>query len=69
MTCSPFDHFVHSSSGSYELSQAEGVQPGTKIVIHLKKDCWKFAIESDVKGEVTMIMKNFVLSGFTLMYS
>ena len=37
-------------TGNYEMNEAEGVQKGTKIVIHLKKDCWRFAMEADVKG-------------------
>ena len=40
----------HFRSGKYEISEADGVQVGTKIVIHLKKDCWRFAMEQDVKG-------------------
>ena len=38
-------------TGNYEISEAQGVQKGTKIVIHLKKDCWRFAMEADVKGQ------------------
>lgn len=30
--------------------EAEGVQPGTKIVVHLKQDCRSFADEETVKG-------------------
>ncbi|XP_002734835.2 heat shock protein 75 kDa, mitochondrial-like [Saccoglossus kowalevskii] len=46
-------------SGSFELVEADGVQNGTKIVIHLKKDCWKYGIENDVK-DVVKKYSNFV---------
>ncbi|XP_072040143.1 heat shock protein 75 kDa, mitochondrial-like [Amphiura filiformis] len=46
-------------SGKYDISEAEGVQVGTKIVIHLKKDCWRFAMEQDVK-EIVNKHSNFV---------
>ncbi|KAJ8028051.1 Heat shock protein 75 kDa, mitochondrial [Holothuria leucospilota] len=52
-------HWKSDGSGAYELSEAEEVQPGTKIVIHLKKDCWKFGIESDVK-DIILKHSNFV---------
>lgn len=39
-------------SGSFEISQAEGVQPGTKIVIHLKPDSREFCDESVIKGKL-----------------
>lgn len=43
--------FIWSSEGgiSYNLSEAEDVEPGTKIVIHLKPECRKFANEDTVK--------------------
>jgi len=34
---------------SYEISEAEDVDVGTKVVIHLKADCRKFSDESKVK--------------------
>ncbi|XP_071846995.1 heat shock protein 75 kDa, mitochondrial-like isoform X1 [Apostichopus japonicus] len=52
-------HWKSDGSGSYELSEADDVQSGTKIVIHLKKDCWKFSIESDVK-DIILKHSNFV---------
>ncbi len=36
--------------GSYEITEAEGVQRGTKIVIHLKGDSYDFAKEDHIKG-------------------
>lgn len=46
-------------SGTYEIQPAEGVQFGTKIVMHLKQDCREFADEDTIK---TVINKysNFV---------
>lgn len=38
------------SLGSYELADAEGVQRGTKIVVHLKGDCYDYAREEMVRG-------------------
>ena len=37
-------------TGSYELSEAESVERGTKIVLHLKGDCYDYAKENIVKG-------------------
>lgn len=39
-----------SSTGSYELSEAENVERGTKIVIHLKEDAQKFSEKSTVES-------------------
>lgn len=33
-------------SGTFEISNAEGVQPGTKIVIHLKPENREFSDEN-----------------------
>ena len=38
-----------NSGVSYEISEAEDVDVGTKVVIHLKADCRKFSDESKVK--------------------
>ncbi|KAK7503860.1 hypothetical protein BaRGS_00004983, partial [Batillaria attramentaria] len=46
-------------SGSYEVSEAEGVQRGTKIVVHLKGDCYDFAKEDIISGVVKKY-SNFV---------
>ncbi|XP_033329171.2 TNF receptor associated protein 1 [Megalopta genalis] len=37
--------WTSDGSGTYEISAAEGVQPGTKIVIHLKVDSREFSDE------------------------
>ncbi|XP_072170714.1 heat shock protein 75 kDa, mitochondrial-like [Diadema setosum] len=52
-------YWCSDGSGQYEISEAEGVQKGTKIVIHLKKDCWRFGMESDVK-DILLKHSNFV---------
>lgn len=39
-----------SRLGSYEISEAEGVDRGTKVVIHLKGDCYDYSKEETVKG-------------------
>ncbi|XP_046325798.2 heat shock protein 75 kDa, mitochondrial-like [Haliotis rufescens] len=46
-------------SGSYEISEAEGVQRGTKIVIHLKGDCYDYAKE-EIINDVIRKYSNFV---------
>lgn len=35
-------------SGTFEISNADGVQPGTKIVMYLKPDCREFSDESTI---------------------
>ncbi|XP_071951724.1 heat shock protein 75 kDa, mitochondrial-like [Antedon mediterranea] len=46
-------------SGKYSITDAEGVQFGTKIVIKLKSDSWKFSVENDVKDIISK-HNNFV---------
>ncbi|CAH1114223.1 unnamed protein product [Psylliodes chrysocephalus] len=46
-------------TGSYEIQIAEGVQNGTKIVIHLKADCREFADEDTIKNVINKY-SNFV---------
>ena len=45
------------STGSYDIAEAEGVQRGTKIVLHLKGDSYNFAKEDRIKGLYQMSMK------------
>ena len=42
--------FVFFRTGKYEISEAEGVQRGTKIVVHLKGDAYDFAKEDIIRG-------------------
>lgn len=46
-------------SGTYEIQPAEGVQPGTKIVLHLKTDCREFSDEDTIKNIINKY-SNFV---------
>ena len=48
-----------TGDGLYEINEAEGVQRGTKIVLHLKDDCAKFSKEETIKGIVKKY-SNFV---------
>lgn len=58
-------HFWTSDgTGEYELSEAEGVDRGTKIIIHLKENAKNFAIKHVVEGIVKKY-SNFV--GFPIM--
>lgn len=41
----------------YEIAEAEGVQPGTKIVVYLKSDCREFADEGTIKGKIILWRK------------
>ncbi|CAG5131563.1 unnamed protein product, partial [Candidula unifasciata] len=56
---SPAYKWSSDGSGKYEISEAEGVQRGTKIVIHLKGDAYNFAKEEVIK-EVVKKYSNFV---------
>ncbi|XP_060597543.1 heat shock protein 75 kDa, mitochondrial-like [Ruditapes philippinarum] len=46
-------------TGTFELAEAEGVQRGTKIVIHLKPESHEFCVESYIKDVITKY-SNFV---------
>ncbi|KAF7993535.1 hypothetical protein HCN44_010130 [Aphidius gifuensis] len=52
-------HWQSDGSGNYEISQAEGVQPGTKIIMHLRTDCREFSDETIVNNIVKKY-SNFV---------
>ena len=45
--------WTSSGDGNYTLSEATGVDQGTKIIIHLKADAENFALESTVKTLIT----------------
>ncbi|GFS35703.1 heat shock protein 75 kDa, mitochondrial [Trichonephila inaurata madagascariensis] len=51
--------WVSDGSGSFEIMEADGVQPGTKIVVHLKSDCREFSDEGTVKDIINKY-SNFV---------
>lgn len=48
---------IINRSGKYEISEAEGVERGTKIVIHLKGDSYDFAKEENIKGCAAVLLK------------
>ncbi|XP_076467679.1 heat shock protein 75 kDa, mitochondrial-like [Babylonia areolata] len=56
---SPALKWTSDGSGAYEVSEAEGVQRGTKIVVHLKGDCYDFAKE-EIITDVVKKYSNFV---------
>ena len=56
---------LYSSSGAYEIANAEGVQPGTKIVLHLRPDCREFSDDNTVNGKIT---SRSSLPTFTIKY-
>lgn len=51
--------WVSEGTGTYEIQPAEGVQNGTKIIIHLKGDCREFADEDTIKNVINKY-SNFV---------
>uniref|UniRef100_A0A8C4W6T9 TNF receptor associated protein 1 n=1 Tax=Gopherus evgoodei TaxID=1825980 RepID=A0A8C4W6T9_9SAUR len=56
---SPGYHWSSDGSGMFEIAEASGVRPGTKIIIHLKEECKEFANEDRVKNVVTKY-SNFI---------
>ncbi|XP_028397610.1 heat shock protein 75 kDa, mitochondrial-like isoform X2 [Dendronephthya gigantea] len=46
-------------TGSYEIAEAEGVARGTKIIVHLKNDCRRFSLKTEVE-EIIKKYSNFV---------
>ncbi|XP_052796760.1 heat shock protein 75 kDa, mitochondrial-like [Mya arenaria] len=51
--------WTSDGTGTYDLSEAEGVQRGTKIVIHLRGESSEYCVESYVKDVITKY-SNFV---------
>ncbi|XP_033742457.1 heat shock protein 75 kDa, mitochondrial-like isoform X1 [Pecten maximus] len=51
--------WTSDGTGMFEIAEAEGVQRGTKIVLHLKGDCYNYANEEMIK-EVVKRYSNFV---------
>ncbi|XP_055623989.1 heat shock protein 75 kDa, mitochondrial [Toxorhynchites rutilus septentrionalis] len=62
---SPGLKWTSDGSGNFEIQEAENVQVGTKIVIHLKTDCREFADEDRIR-EVIRKYSNFVGSAIFL---
>lgn len=42
---------IEDRSGSYEIAEADGVARGTKIIVHLKDDCRRFSLKTEVEGK------------------
>ncbi|XP_063233170.1 heat shock protein 75 kDa, mitochondrial [Bacillus rossius redtenbacheri] len=57
--------WTSEGTGTYEIQEAEGVQPGTKIVLHLKPDCREFSDEEVIRGIIKKY-SNFVGSAIFL---
>ncbi|XP_012225826.2 heat shock protein 75 kDa, mitochondrial [Linepithema humile] len=51
--------WTSDGSGTFEISNADGVQPGTKIVIHLKSDSREFSDENTINRIINKY-SNFV---------
>ncbi|XP_011135443.1 heat shock protein 75 kDa, mitochondrial [Harpegnathos saltator] len=51
--------WISDGAGTFDISNATGVQPGTKIIIHLKPDCREFSDE-DTINRVINKYSNFV---------
>ncbi|KAK3592383.1 hypothetical protein CHS0354_026079 [Potamilus streckersoni] len=51
--------WTSDGTGTYDITEAEGVQRGTKIVVNLKGDCYNYAKEDIIK-EVVKKYSNFV---------
>lgn len=51
--------WTSDGTGTYEIQPAEGVQFGTKIVLHLKTDCREFADDDTIKNIINKY-SNFV---------
>jgi len=48
----PAFHWESDGGGSYAVREAADVNPGTKIVVHLKADCAEFADEARVRDVI-----------------
>ncbi|KAK7794537.1 hypothetical protein R5R35_009660 [Gryllus longicercus] len=51
--------WTSDGSGTFEIQEADGVQPGTKIVIYLKPDCREFSDEETINNVIKKY-SNFV---------
>lgn len=47
-------------SGTFEISNADGVQPGTKIVIHLKLDNREFCDENTINRKYVLAIRIYI---------
>lgn len=56
-------HWSSDGEGVFDLSKAEGVNRGTKIIIHLKESCKEFSLKHQVEG---IIKKHSNFVGFPI---
>ena len=42
-------HWESDGTGTYSIQEADGVQDGTKIIVHLKENCAEFADENTIR--------------------
>ena len=52
-------HWESDGSGKYTIQEAENVQPGTKVIVHLKQSCSEFSDENTVR-EIIKKYSSFV---------
>merc|ERR1719469_1534391 len=52
-------HWSSEGEGLFDLAKAEGVNRGTKIIIHLKESCKEFSLKHQVEGIIKKY-SNFV---------
>lgn len=43
--------WISDGTGTFEIEEADGVEIGTTIILHLKKDCREYADENRIKGK------------------
>ena len=58
-------HWESDGLGKYSIQEAEGVNEGTKIIVHLKQDCHEFTDETKIK-EIIKKYSSFVGSDILL---
>lgn len=47
---SPGLRWVSDGAGTFEIEELDGVEIGTSIILHLKKDCREYADDNRIKG-------------------
>lgn len=45
--------WVSDGTGTFEIEEIDGIDVGTKIVLHLKNDCREYADEERIKSTFT----------------
>lgn len=65
-SCTLFRFCLFHSLGSYDVTEAEGVQRGTKIVVHLRGDAYDFAKEEKIKGNELFLPAKTISANYIL---